>query len=53
MSKKIYNAPQMKVVEIKNDILTMSVDSGTETNTQYAPGRHGIWDEELDGEDLY
>ena len=53
--KKIYNAPYLKVVEVKNDIIATSLGDGSPVNNQegwnengfdggYAPGR-GIWDD--------
>lgn len=51
MTKKIYNAPYFKVVEVKNDIIATSFGSTNDQTpenddpaNQFAPGR-GIWDD--------
>lgn len=53
--KKIYNAPYLKVVEVKNDIIATSGEVNNEIGSgeQLIQGRHGMWDDDFDGEDLY
>lgn len=54
--KKIYNAPYLKVVEVKNDIIATSDPMGPTNEVgdgQLAPGRHGMWDDDFGSDDLY
>ena len=57
--KKIYNAPYFKVVEVKNNIIatsgfeTPNDRPGYGTDGGFAPGRHGMWDDEFESDDLY
>lgn len=55
--KKIYNAPYLKVVEVKNDIIATSDpsmgDAYTGGSHEARIDRRGMWDEDFDGEDLY
>lgn len=52
--KKIYYAPYLKVVEVKNDIIATSTGYKDEpTLDMETQGRRGMWDEDFDGEDLY
>lgn len=51
--KKVYNAPYMKVVEVKNDIIATSVNDEVGNGSILAPGRHGMWEEDFSEEDVY
>lgn len=54
MTKKIYNAPYFKVVEVKNDIIATSTGFGVgDESTMHTQGRHGMWDDEFESDDLY
>lgn len=56
MEKKYFVAPYLKVVEVKNDILTSSVGFGddlTGPGQGNVQGRHGMWDDDFSGENYY
>lgn len=56
MTKKVYKAPYLKVVSIKNDILTSSTPGMSDTEydgPMGAQGRHGMWDDDFDAEDVF
>lgn len=54
--KKIYNAPYLKVVEVKNDIIATSnpgVNNEGTDEPALIQGRHGMWDDDFGSDDLY
>lgn len=56
MTKKIYNAPYFKVVEVENNIIATSPqwsDNGKDAGDALIQGRHSMWDDDFDGEDVF
>jgi len=50
MEKKIFEAPYLKVVNVKNDIITGSndftVDPSSTNSSNLAPGRRGMFEDD-------
>lgn len=44
--KKIYNTPQMKVVDVKNDILTTSIYNAEGDGNQLIQGRNDFFEDD-------
>lgn len=54
MAKKVFDAPYLKVVEVKNDVIATSVGANNTmgNGSQLAPGRRGMFDDDY-SEDEY